>query len=217
MFSPPGITGGTTGLKWYFRIGVFLSLSYVLIYGIWASNNLAVNLDNQNDDRYITLEFWRLAKVGVDIITPFFTMIYLYSNTSTWLRRIHCLITVLVIGLESVCIGWFIVDIVDCSNVAHCDGDGAGPLGYDVAFWVVVTSVAARLFINLIFLLINYLVNRIVQVRNINDFYSNPNRPGTYADYDVYGGASAYPVNFVSSNIDERGTLPKYRGKKDNP
>ena len=200
----PGISiSRVTEFRWYFIISMLLIWSYLGIYGVWASNNLAVNLDNQNDDRYISLEFWRLAKIGADIITPFLTLMLLYNSTSKWFTRFHCLIIVIAIALEATCIGWFIVDLVDCSNVAHCDGDGNGPLGYDVAFWVVFWSTVGRMIINIIFLFLNYRINRLVQIQRYQLYFADPFRPGIQASANInrYNG-NVIPDQFVGNSMD---------------
>lgn len=201
-----GVQDGPVQLKWIYRLTFLLIVVYLFAYAIWASNNLGVNLDDQNNDRYSTLEFFRLAKIGIDIVTPFLTLYYLYNNLFRGVRLLHCWVTVLVIALQVACLVWFVIDILDCANVAHCDGDGAGPLGYDIAFWVVVVTLVIRLICNIIFLWINFYIKRRVEVRNILDYYANPNRQPIYSGDPVASlRAGAFPDNFINSEMHDGG------------
>lgn len=199
-----GVQDGPLQLKWIYRFAFLLIIVYLLAYGIWGANNLAVNLDNQNTDRYKTLTFFRLAAIGLDIFTPFFTLFYLYNNLFRWVGIIHCYLEVLTIILEVASLVWFALDILDCTNVAHCDGDGMGPLGLDIAFWVLLITLVTRLICNLLFLWINFYIKRRVEVRNILDYYANPNRAPIYSTDPVAAlRAGAYPDNFITSDIQD--------------
>lgn len=193
-----GYVSGLRGAYWF---SFFLILLYLVSYVIWAGNLLGVVLDDQVNDRYVNITFWRIAGVGLDLFTPYLTLYYLYNTLFRGVRILHCWLVVLTIFLEAALFVWYIIDVIDCTNVAHCFGSGSGPLGIDVAFWVVLATVALRLLINLLFLYINFYIKRRVEFRGILDYYANPNRQPLYGNTSAYLQRSTLPANFIGGEI----------------
>ena len=207
-----GLQGaGPIQLRRAFTIVSILVWLYYLLYGIWALNNLALILDDVEDDRYVTIDFWRLVFPFLTIFSPLMTVYLLYNNLRVnrfYPYNLHCIIVVasMIIGL--IWIVWLSIDVVDCSNIVYCDGDGNGPLGIDIAFWVAGITQILMFIINVIFFFYNFYIKGKVQERNILDFYSNPSRapiPGNTAA--GLRGAAFYPTNFISTDINDDNSI----------
>ena len=154
--------------------GLLVMAGDVAAYIFWAGNMLAVNLDNQNNDRYVTLIFWRLIVMAVGIVPVFGWGVYFARRISTgFLFFIALLLDVATIAIQLAAYGWFIVDLVMCSSVVHCYGDGNGPLGIDVAFWVVLVTTAFEIAANTLLLIIGVVVRQGAYKQKSLRFYHN--------------------------------------------
>ena len=197
------------GLKFVYFVAIFFSLVYYLAYAVWSGNNLAVIVPVP--DRYISIEFWRLAVSAADIFTPFFTIYYLYNTLFRTIRVLHLLVVIVSLVLEAVLLLWHVVDVIDCATTLHCIGTGGGPLGLDTAFLVVLVTLITRFVINFIFLIINSYVNSTIKARNFLDWAANPNRQPVYGDTQAYSNLQVYPRNFIGQNLSQREQHPQRR------
>lgn len=172
------IAVNTLGLTWAFYLSQFLILLDVISVMFWGGNMIAVNLEDQNDERYTTLVFWRLAIMAIGLIPAIVWFMYIHRNKSTgFLFMMAFLLTLVVVAAMCVFYGWFIIDIIDCENVVHCTGPGDGPLGIDFAFWVVLVTTGVEIIIAIILTLLGILIRRRVQYTNLYNYFLERNRP----------------------------------------
>lgn len=182
-----GIQGGGGGLLSFgfeFKLVTFLSLVYCVVYAVWAGNNLGLILSNQETDRYVTLDFWRLVFPLLTIGAPFTSLLLLYNDLS--LNRFYPygfnLITLVIcIVISGTWIGWFVVDVISCTTVVYCTGNGTGPFGVDVAFFVAAIAQGILILIDFILLFFNFHLKSRVQTAQLLGATSFPNRQPTTA------------------------------------
>jgi len=167
-----GFQGYNRVLKWEFRIGNLLVFIYNGAYALWALNNLAIILNSIADDRYVTLDFWRLGFVFPNILTSSFTTLMLYNNLKTrgfYPYWVQCILCILALFAGGVWIVWGIVDIVNCATVVYCVGNGISVLGTDLAFIVAFILQIAMWLHNLAFLYLGYRVrNRVKRIQMLD-------------------------------------------------
>lgn len=198
-----GLQGrGTLRLGFEFRVLTFLSLCYCCVYAVWSGNNLGLLLNDQENDRYVTLDFWRLVFPLLAIGSPFTTLLLLYNNLS--LNQFYPygfqLITVVAcIIISGTWIGWFVVDVIDCANVVYCVGNGNGIWGVDVAFFAAAVAQGIMIILDFIFLFFNFHMKHKVQTYHMLDSTAFPNRQPTTAQMMSPVVTSAYIASEISS------------------
>jgi hypothetical protein len=161
------------GYKWALFFGMFLILIDGVSYTLWAGNFVAVNLDNQNDDRYVTLIFWRLSIMAVGIFPVFGWGLYFsYTKSTTFLFFLALLMTVFTLAVQLTAYGWYIVDLVMCSTLVHCYGNGNGPFGVDVAFLIVLITTAVEIISSTLLMIVGMVVRHGAVAQNAYSYYS---------------------------------------------
>lgn len=163
-------------------LGIILIIVDIGVYMVWAGNMIAINIDNQNDDRYVTLIFWRLVIMAVGIAPVGGWGIYFaYKGSTGFLFIFATLITAATVAIQLTAYGWFIVDLTDCANVVHCFGNGTGPLGVDIAFFLNLITTGMEIIIAVLLLFLGFIVRHGVITRRGRRLYDS-----------IDGGSSIY-------------------------
>lgn len=139
-------------------LAMIILFLFFTVHFVWGANNLGVNIDDQNGDRYFTLEFWRLAASGLDSLPMLFFAFMFMCPKQGWLRNVTCIMLFFFILIDLASFGWFIWDVCMCGDVPHCDGAGTGGiiLGIDIAFLVMIGTLIVRLVLMVFALIILY-------------------------------------------------------------
>lgn len=167
-------------------LGIILIIADIGVYMVWAGNMLSINLDNQNDDRYMTLIFWRLVIMAVGIAPVGGWGIYFaYKGSTGFLFILASLITAATVAIQLTAYGWFIVDLTDCSNVVHCFGNGTGPFGVDIAFFLNLITTGIEIIIAVLLLLLGFIVRHGVITRRGRRLYGSINDPSSIYGDDI--------------------------------
>ena len=209
-----GLQGtGPFRLKWTFRITIFLCYVFLTFYAIWALNNLAMILTAVDLDRYVSLDFWRLGLPFLALYSPPLTILLLFNNLRIgkfYPYMIHCIFVASAIVVEGTWFVWLVIDLVNCATTVYCIGNGVPVLGIDLGLIVAAFTQGVMMFLNFVFLFINFYVRRKVQLRNLADIYSNPNRQPIPSDPGMTLSGNIYSTGFINSNMNETPTNTKF-------
>ncbi len=193
--------GGTTRMGFEFCIITFLSLCYCGIYAVWSGNNLALIVDNPETDRYVTLDFWRLVFPLLVIGAPFTSLLLLYNDLSLngfYPYGFHLITIVACIIISGTWIGWFVIDVISCTSVVYCIGNGTGPFGVDVAFFTAAIAQGLMIILDFIFLFFNFYMKHKVQVYHMIDATAFPNRQPSTANLM---GSSIVRTSYIGNSM----------------
>lgn len=155
--------------------GFVMVLIFGVAYAIGSANNLALLLDDQENDRYLTLTFWRLAAPALDLFGMYFFMLFLAFNDNDCARYLACMMLLLTILVQAASLAWFVVDVFDCTNQPHCDGPGPSILGVDIAFVVLLISLVVRLFCTFVVLFVSCCITGAVSDEHTIGYLVSPN------------------------------------------
>lgn len=189
----------------YVRIAtVFLCFVYCGIEAVWGGNQIAILMPTPEITRYITVIFWGLTVPTFGNVTPLATAVFLYNVGSFFVRALHVLILLFVIFVQGTCLGWYIVNIVNCPATPYCFGIGGGPLGIDVAFLVAITCLCFMLGMNVMFLVIHMVVTRRYHLRAVAEYYATANRQPVYGGNTPLALSMGYdPTLYVQTNMND--------------
>ncbi len=174
-----GLAGTPTRIYYLY---IFLNWSiffYLLGYGFFAVNGLAVRLDNQEADRWSSWTYWRFAiSIFITWMPAWFLHQLIYHNLVRWYYTAYYVVA-LVVGLW---LGFFlatlIIDVTNCINVSFCVDEDFPPThdGPDASWYIAFFgTIFFLIFIVVWFLIVIYIRNRMFY-RATLDFYANSNR-----------------------------------------
>lgn len=162
-----------------YRTYVLLNWSifiFLVVYGFYVANFLAIRWADPVGDRWTTFVWWRIAATASSILPAWFLHQLMYHNAIRLYYTIHLWVSIIVGGIDGVSLAFLIVDWVNCENVAYCVHPD-NPAATDISFFFLFCGLAAMLFVIILWLVFNrYLLER-TEIRMVLNYYSNENRP----------------------------------------
>lgn len=178
--------------------------AFLLIYGVYVANFLALRWADPVGDRWATFGWWRIAATAASIFPAWFLHQLMYHNAVSIYYTIHLWVSIIVGAIDGVSLAFLIVDWVNCENVSYCVHP-TDPSAVDISFFFLFCGLAGLLFIIIVWIAVNrYLLER-TEIKMMLAYYADENRPPfgmTNVQAGLFGGQTLPSGANIGASVD---------------